>query len=106
MGGPGRQIEGGGGIVGCIEGGGRLMERGSRVGRSSGRKEGGRDGRGGLRVTEVKRKGWTARCADITCGGPPRRLVEGGMAEGWGVHATRQSHRGCMDSLSAVVFLQ
>lgn len=46
MGGPGRQIEGGGGIVGCVEGGGRLMERGSRVGRSSGRKEGGMEGVG------------------------------------------------------------
>lgn len=46
MGGPGRQIEGGGGIVGCVEGGGRLMERGSRVGRSSGGKEGGIEGVG------------------------------------------------------------
>lgn len=68
------------------------MERGSRVGRSSGGK-GGRDGRGGPRVTEVKRKGWTARRADITCGGPPRRLVEGELEEGRGVHATPQSHR-------------
>lgn len=52
------------------EGGGRLMERGSGVGRSSGGRVGEREG---MRVTEVKRKGWTARCADITRSRPPSR---------------------------------
>lgn len=73
-----RRNAGRGGVGVGVEGGGRLMERGSEVGWSSG----GRDGGGGMRVTEVKRKGWTAQCADITRSGPPRSSRREGWREG------------------------